>query len=84
MLAALDPPVQLVVPEPSHWANLWGGSDYMGALMADPAAAPYVSIVAMHQYDGPDPPSYPLPTPRRGTMNFPNPGLTRATNSSIW
>jgi glucuronoarabinoxylan endo-1,4-beta-xylanase len=61
ILAALDPPVQLVVPEPSHWANLWSGSDYMGALMADTEAATYVRVVATHQYDAPDPPWHPLP-----------------------
>jgi glucuronoarabinoxylan endo-1,4-beta-xylanase len=60
-LAALDPPVELIVPEPSHWQNLWGGDDYVGALMADPEAARYVGILATHQYGVPDPPSHALP-----------------------
>jgi glucuronoarabinoxylan endo-1,4-beta-xylanase len=61
-LAALNPPVQLMMPEPSDWNALWGsGHDYVDAVMADSTAASYVGILATHQYSVPDPPVHDLP-----------------------
>lgn len=54
LLAGLDPPVQLIAPEPDTWAHLWGtvgnGSGYGTAILADPAASSAVNIIATHDY----------------------------------
>jgi glucuronoarabinoxylan endo-1,4-beta-xylanase len=64
-LHALNPPVQLIMPEPSNWNNLWSsGYDYVDAVLADPTAAPYVNVLATHQYGVPDPPVHALPAGR--------------------
>jgi glucuronoarabinoxylan endo-1,4-beta-xylanase len=90
MLAALDPPVELIAPECSHWENLWGGKDYAGALMAHPAAWNYVSILATHQYGVPDPPKHSLPAGKRlwetesSDQGRFDPGIDNAVTMASW
>jgi glucuronoarabinoxylan endo-1,4-beta-xylanase len=49
-LAALNPPVNLLAPEPDTWNNLWTGDDFGTAILLDPAANAAVSIFATHDY----------------------------------
>jgi glucuronoarabinoxylan endo-1,4-beta-xylanase len=48
-LAALNPRPKLLMPEVSNWGNAWG---FSGAVLGDSRAAPYLDIVAAHQYAG--------------------------------
>ena len=50
MLAALDPPVNLLAAEPDSWDNLWSGDGYGTAILADPGASKNVTILATHDY----------------------------------
>ena len=52
-LHALSPPVKLLAAEPDLWADLWGQQNaYGAAILADPAAAASVDVLAAHQYGG--------------------------------
>jgi glucuronoarabinoxylan endo-1,4-beta-xylanase len=64
-LAALNPPVQLLMPEPTNWNDLWTGPDYVDTVEADSTAAGYVGILATHQYAVTDPPAHALPQGKR-------------------
>jgi glucuronoarabinoxylan endo-1,4-beta-xylanase len=48
-LAALTPAPKLIMPEVASWGNAWG---FSGTVLGDSVAAPYLSIVAAHQYGG--------------------------------
>jgi glucuronoarabinoxylan endo-1,4-beta-xylanase len=48
-LAVLNPRPKLLMPEVSSWGNAWG---FSSAVLADSSAAPYLDIVAAHQYGG--------------------------------
>ena len=52
-LAALTPRPKLMMPDVSSWGGAWG---YSSAVLGDTAAAPYLDIVAVHQYAGVSPP----------------------------
>jgi glucuronoarabinoxylan endo-1,4-beta-xylanase len=70
LLAALDPPVQLIAPEPDTWRHLWGsvtnGSGYGSAILADPVASSAVNIIATHDYGLSNPLSPTRPAPPNG------------------
>jgi glucuronoarabinoxylan endo-1,4-beta-xylanase len=53
-LAALNPRPNLMLPEVGGWGNAAGFTD---AILADSVAAPYLNIVAAHQYGGVSGPS---------------------------
>jgi glucuronoarabinoxylan endo-1,4-beta-xylanase len=56
MLHALNPPVKLLAAEPASWGDLWtDGEKYGAAILADPAAAAAVDILATHDYYATDP-----------------------------
>lgn len=56
MLHALNPPVKLLAPEPAAWSDLWTTNEQYGvSILADPAAAADVDILATHQYYATDP-----------------------------
>jgi glucuronoarabinoxylan endo-1,4-beta-xylanase len=70
MLAALNPPVKLMVGESANWSHFWGGVSgtgmplgYGSAVLADPVASKTVSILATHDYGLPNPniPTRPAP-----------------------
>jgi glucuronoarabinoxylan endo-1,4-beta-xylanase len=46
-LAALTPPPKLLTPDVSSWVAAWG---YTRAILEDRAVAPYMDIIAVHQY----------------------------------
>jgi glucuronoarabinoxylan endo-1,4-beta-xylanase len=48
-LAALSPRPKLIMPEVSSWGNAWG---FSSAVLGDTVAAPYLDIIAAHQYGG--------------------------------
>ena len=48
-LAALNPRPKILMPEVSSWGNAWG---FSSAILGDSAAAPYLDIIAAHQYAG--------------------------------
>jgi glucuronoarabinoxylan endo-1,4-beta-xylanase len=48
-LAALNPRPKLIMPEVASWGNAW---DFTSTILGDSAAAPFVDIVAAHQYGG--------------------------------
>jgi glucuronoarabinoxylan endo-1,4-beta-xylanase len=48
-LAALTPRPKLMMPDVSSWGGAWG---FSSAVLGDTAAAPYLDIVAVHQYAG--------------------------------
>jgi len=48
-LAALNPRPKLLMPEVSSWGGAWG---FSSAVLGDTTAAPYLDIVAAHQYAG--------------------------------
>jgi glucuronoarabinoxylan endo-1,4-beta-xylanase len=48
-LAALNPRPRLIMPEVAQWANAW---DFVGAVLGDSTASPFVDLVAVHQYAG--------------------------------
>lgn len=51
-LKALNPPVKLLGPESTRWEHLWGPEyDYGNLILADPAAAAQVDILATHMYE---------------------------------
>jgi glucuronoarabinoxylan endo-1,4-beta-xylanase len=50
-LAALNPPVKLIAAEPDNWSHMWtSGDKYGAAILADPAAASAVGVLAAHDY----------------------------------
>ena len=50
-LAALNPPVKLIAAEPDNWSHMWTSGDRYGvAILADPAAASAVDVLASHDY----------------------------------
>jgi glucuronoarabinoxylan endo-1,4-beta-xylanase len=48
-LAALNPRPKLLMPEVASWGNAWG---FSSTVLADSVAAPYLDIIAAHQYGG--------------------------------
>jgi glucuronoarabinoxylan endo-1,4-beta-xylanase len=48
-LAALNPRPKLMMPEVSSWGNAWG---FSSSVLADTVAAPYLDVIAAHQYGG--------------------------------
>ena len=48
-VAALNPRPKLMLPEMGGWGNTWG---HTGAILGDSLTAPYLDIVAAHQYGG--------------------------------
>lgn len=48
-LAALTPPVKLMMPEPADWNNT---DSYVQAVAADATAQSYLNIIGSHQYSG--------------------------------
>jgi glucuronoarabinoxylan endo-1,4-beta-xylanase len=48
-LAALNPRPKLIMPEVAGWYNAWG---FSSAVLGDSTAAPYLDILAAHQYGG--------------------------------
>jgi glucuronoarabinoxylan endo-1,4-beta-xylanase len=64
-LAGLNPAAGLIMPEPSSWGNLWGGTNYVGTVMADSTAAGLVNVIASHQYSVSEPPSHAVPAGKR-------------------
>jgi glucuronoarabinoxylan endo-1,4-beta-xylanase len=49
-LGALQPPVKLIAPEPEGWSDLWTGTAFGSAILADPTASGLVDIFATHDY----------------------------------
>ena len=48
-LAALSPRPKLIMPEVGGWGNAWG---FASSILGDSTAAPYLDIIAAHQYGG--------------------------------
>ena len=48
-LAALNPRPKLLMPDVSVWGNAWG---FANAVLNDSVAAPYLDVIAVHQYAG--------------------------------
>jgi glucuronoarabinoxylan endo-1,4-beta-xylanase len=48
-LASLDPRPKLMAPEVMTWSN---ASGFFSHILSDPAAAPYLDLIAVHQYGG--------------------------------
>src|SRR5262249_54230464 len=48
-LAALSPRPKLLLPDVSSWGGAW---NYSSAVLGDSGAAPYLDIIAAHQYAG--------------------------------
>jgi glucuronoarabinoxylan endo-1,4-beta-xylanase len=48
-LAALNPRPKLLLPDVSVWGNAWG---FGNAVLNDSVAAPYLDVIAVHQYAG--------------------------------
>jgi glucuronoarabinoxylan endo-1,4-beta-xylanase len=48
-LAAQNPRPKLLMPDVSNWGGAWG---FNSAVLGDSAAAPYLDILAVHQYAG--------------------------------
>jgi glucuronoarabinoxylan endo-1,4-beta-xylanase len=48
-LAAQNPRPKLLMPDLSNWGGAWG---FNSAVLGDSAAAPYLDILAVHQYAG--------------------------------
>jgi glucuronoarabinoxylan endo-1,4-beta-xylanase len=57
-LAALSPRPKLMLPETSGWSVAF---DHASAVLADGAAAPYLDIIATHQYFLDNPPAHAIP-----------------------
>ncbi len=64
-LAGLNPAAGIIMPEPSSWGNLYGGTNYVGTAMADSTAAGFINVIASHQYSQSDPPSHAVPAGKR-------------------
>jgi len=62
-LAALNPPVKVLAPEPDNWGNLWSGDSYGPAILADANASSYVGIIATHDYGNTSAGTYARPAP---------------------
>ncbi len=62
-LAALNPPVKVLAPEPDNWGNLWGGDSYGPAIIADANANSYVGPLAAHDYGTTSAGTYARPAP---------------------
>jgi glucuronoarabinoxylan endo-1,4-beta-xylanase len=48
-LAALNPRPKLLMPDVSSWGGAWG---FSGPILSDSTAAPYLDVIAVHQYAG--------------------------------
>ncbi len=48
-VAALNPRPKLLAPEVSSWGATWG---FSSAILSDSVAAPYLDLIAVHQYGG--------------------------------
>lgn len=53
VLAAKSPAPKLMGPEPSSWANLESGTNYMGACVTDVTCLANVDVWSVHQYGPP-------------------------------
>jgi glucuronoarabinoxylan endo-1,4-beta-xylanase len=62
-LAALNPPVLVLAPEPDNWGNLWSGDSYGPAIIADANANKYVGPIATHDYGNTSAGTYARPAP---------------------
>ncbi len=62
-LAALNPPVAVLAPEPDNWGNLWGGDSYGPSILADANASKYVAVIATHDYGNTSAGTYARPAP---------------------
>src|SRR5258708_29282647 len=83
-LAALNPRPKLMMPEVSSWGGAWG---FSSAVLGDSTAAPFLDIIAAHQYAGvsaPQTTARPIWETEQSSFEAFDPGILNGIGVARW